>query len=162
MAMLAAQAEALAGGSLQALIDNGGAAVEGKSYGSPPQADLGKKGKKGKGKFKGQSLAATLAEVLPEGMTLEDFPPGTIVHLVCDDEKWVCDDCGFKNRGANAICGGVGTLGCNAPKIKTDWVCVGCGFSNRALNTLCGGPGLLGCKKPRVEVAQAAVEATTG
>lgn len=63
-------------------------------------------------------------------------------------DPWTCSVCNFKNRGSNQICGGVGTIGCNAPRDKTNWVCIFCGFANRAENVTCGGGGMLGCKQP--------------
>lgn len=98
---------------------------------------------------------------------------------------WICDRCGFKNRAQNAICGGVGGLGCQVPRSRLNgevqvqvqprqcapvpgtpaaegsWVCPTCGFNNRAANTLCGGRGHLGCKAPRPEAEAGAESAPT-
>jgi hypothetical protein len=89
---------------------------------------------------------------------------------------WQCVSCGFKNKGRNTLCGGVGNLGCKMPRArradmggvggvmygapygmpvagmlpKGKWECNRCAFVNSEKNYVCGGRGgKLGCKKPR-------------
>jgi endonuclease/exonuclease/phosphatase family metal-dependent hydrolase len=87
---------------------------------------------------------------------------------------WICETCGFHNRARNMMCGGIGHLGCKAPRQGVQssqhpvngqpflplgidavtWMCA-CGFRNRVGNTVCGGTtGSLGCKAPRPEASQ--------
>lgn len=67
---------------------------------------------------------------------------------------WACS-CGFMNSNVNEVCGGIGRLGCKAPRpppgqkprVNT-WICP-CGFVNKAMNMKCGGTGDLGCNRVR-------------
>eukprot|EP00928_Gymnodinium_smaydae_P072760 TRINITY_DN56058_c0_g1_i1.p1 TRINITY_DN56058_c0_g1~~TRINITY_DN56058_c0_g1_i1.p1 ORF type:complete len:328 (-),score=29.78 TRINITY_DN56058_c0_g1_i1:92-976(-) len=97
--------------------------------------------------------------------------------------EWKCDKCNFKNKSSNAVCGGVGPLGCKTPRegsvdlsssffnwmpgmtrsssmssiASSDgrWTCE-CGFVNRSSNDMCGGAGPMGCKKTRSLATSAA------
>mmetsp|Transcript_33898 Transcript_33898/g.55790 ORF Transcript_33898/g.55790 Transcript_33898/m.55790 type:complete len:195 (+) Transcript_33898:1-585(+) len=81
---------------------------------------------------------------------------------------WQCPDCGFDNKANNTQCGGLGPLGCNAPRPSFDggfagtkggfgsfgsnsgsWMCPECGFKNNPRNTQCGGSGNMGCNAPK-------------
>merc|ERR1719373_644280 len=43
--------------------------------------------------------------------------------------EWSCASCGFKNKATNTQCGGMGPLGCNAPKpMANGGGCFGGGF----------------------------------
>ena len=75
--------------------------------------------------------------------------------------EWTCATCGFRNKGSNKVCGGMGQLGCKRsrkggqlPSVvfhasngggseNGSWVC-SCGFQNKAKNRICGGIGNLG------------------
>jgi len=80
--------------------------------------------------------------------------------------EWTCATCGFRNKGSNKVCGGMGQLGCKRsrkggqlPSVvfhasngggseNGSWVC-SCGFQNKAKNRICGGIGNLGCNSSR-------------
>ncbi|CAE7587994.1 SIS8 [Symbiodinium sp. CCMP2456] len=56
---------------------------------------------------------------------------------------WVCTSCGWRNQACNDVCGGVGRLGCKAPRsgraeepdvmpVQEKWTCQACGAENEA------------------------------
>lgn len=66
--------------------------------------------------------------------------------------QWVCKKCGFRNRPGNTTCGGVGALGCKAPRDESEtaaqeeeaelealppYVCPSCDYENDPLAHIC-------------------------
>jgi len=104
-------------------------------------------------------------------------------EMTQDLQEWRCTSCGFKNKGANRVCGGTGSLGCKGPKTQSNtlpsvvynisaspivssgqgpWTCLSCGFKNVASNRKCGGHGNLGCNALRPLTAVASPQASFG